>query len=149
MLIASPKPDFSQSRFECGKCSHSRTSQLILTHVSSSKSLRPRFRILCGSDIAIGPGKAELLEKVHEVGSIAEAAKQMGMSYMRAWTLIRTMQRCFKQPLLSVARGGAKRGGAKLTDTGRKVLELYHALEEESLQATESTWKQFRNLLRD
>ena len=115
---------------------------------SDARSLHPRFRIICGSDIAIGPGKAELLERVGEVGSIAEAAKQMGMSYMRAWTLLRTMQRCFKQPLIKVARGGSQGGGAELTDTGRKVLELYHLLQAQSLEATQATWEQFRELLR-
>jgi molybdate transport system regulatory protein len=117
--------------------------------MKNGNCFRPRFRIHCGDDIAIGPGKAELLEKVQEAGSIAEAAKQMGMSYMRAWTLIRTMQRCFKKPLLKVVRGGPKGGGAELTDTGRSILELYHRLEEQCLEATQDTWDRIKELLRD
>ena len=119
------------------------------TKKKSENCFRPRFRIHCGDDIAIGPGKAELLEKVREAGSISEAAKQMGMSYMRAWTLIRTMQRCFKQPLIKVVRGGPKGGGAELTDTGRRILELYHRLEEQCLEATQETWGRIKELLRD
>ena len=109
----------------------------------------PRFRILCGPDIAVGPGKAELLEHLQQTRSIARAAKRMKMSYMRAWTLVKTMERCFKQPLVRAARGGAKGGGAALTETGQKVLTLYHRLETESLQATQATWNELRTLLRD
>ncbi len=115
----------------------------------TAPELHARFRILCGPDIAIGPGKAELLEYVQDTSSIARAAKRMKMSYMRAWTLIKTMERCFKQPLVRAARGGVKGGGAALTETGQKALTLYHQLEAESLQATQTTWSELRRLLRD
>ena len=115
----------------------------------TAPEIYPRFRILCGPDIAIGPGKAELLDQVQETKSIARAAKRMKMSYMRAWTLIKTMECCFKRPLVSAVRGGAKGGGAALTETGQKVLTLYHRLETESLQATRATWSELRTLLRD
>src|SRR2546426_12295509 len=119
------------------------------TQKQAGKAILPRFRVLCRKDIAVGPGKAELLEHLQETGSIVEAAKRMGMSYMRAWTLIKTMERCFKQPLVKAARGGPKGGGAALTETGQKALTLYHRLETESLQATEGTWSELRTLLRD
>jgi len=60
----------------------------------TAPEIHPRFRILCGPDIAIGPGKAELLDQVQATKSIARAAKRMKMSYVRAWTLIKTMERC-------------------------------------------------------
>lgn len=95
----------------------------------------------------MGPGKAELLEQVQQMGSIAEAAAQIGMSYMRAWTLIKTMQRCFKQPLVKVARGGAGRGGAELTDTGKKVLALYREMEQASLRASRPSWQKLLRMM--
>ena len=66
---------------------------------TSRKGISPRLRVVRGEDIALGPGKARLLELADDTGSIAKAARQMGMSYMRAWTLIRTMNRCFRTPL--------------------------------------------------
>ena len=102
-----------------------------------------------GKEIALGPGKVELLKHIATTGSIAEAAERMEMSYMRAWTLIKTMERCFKQPLVRAARGGTKGGGAALTETGQRALTLYHRLETESLQATQATWSELRSLLRD
>lgn len=115
---------------------------------SRKASLRPRLRISSGKDIALGPGKVELLALVAETGSIGAAAKRMEMSYMRAWSLIQTMNACFKEPLVEAARGGHKRGGAGLTKTGRRALELYQQMEEASVKATRSGWQAFRKLLR-
>ena len=111
-------------------------------------SVQPRIRILRRSNIAIGPGKAELLARVGETGSIGEAAKRMDMSYMRAWKLIQTMNECFRSPLVRTARGGQRGGGAQLTDTGRKALELYQQMEEASRVAVEKPWQELRRLLR-
>lgn len=99
----------------------------------------PRFRITCGSDIAMGPGKARLLRLVKQTGSISEAARQMQMSYMRAWTLIRTMNGCFREPVIATSRGGEKRGGATLTPTGERLLELYERLQTDAMASTAKT----------
>src|ERR1700747_1810218 len=68
--------------------------------------LRPRFRVMSNETIALGPGKVDLLRLVAETSSISEAARKLGMSSMRAWTLIRTMNRCFTSDLILCARGG-------------------------------------------
>jgi molybdate transport system regulatory protein len=111
-------------------------------------TFQPRIRVLRGKDIAMGPGKADLLEQVAKHGSIAEAAGHLGMSYMRAWTLIKTMERCFAQPLVTVSRGGAAHGGAQLTANGRKVVALYRGMEKKSLSATADMRAQMSRLLR-
>ncbi|MBI2947514.1 MAG: LysR family transcriptional regulator [Verrucomicrobia bacterium] len=110
--------------------------------------LRPRFRVERGQDIGLGPGKVELLELIRETGSIAEAAKRMEMSYMRAWTLVKTMEDCFREPLIQVARGGASHGGAHLTEVGEQVVALYRRLEQEASSATADTWRELQKLLR-
>jgi molybdate transport system regulatory protein len=92
---------------------------------SSNASVAPRVRILAGSEIAIGPGKADLLRAIDEAGSISAAARQMRMSYRRAWLLVQTMNECFRSPLVEAAKGGAEGGGARLTKTGREVLAHY------------------------
>jgi len=68
--------------------------------------LEPRIRILLGSSIAIGPGKAALPDAISETGSIVAAGRRMGMSYRRAWLLAKTMNACFQQPLIEAAKGG-------------------------------------------
>ena len=88
-------------------------------------SLRIRF----GGDDMLGPGKTELLERIAETGSIAAAARDMGMSYKRAWSLIETLNTMFDLPLVESTRGGPGKGGAVLTDRGRAVVAAYRALE--------------------
>jgi molybdate transport system regulatory protein len=84
-----------------------------------------RVRILLGSTVAIGPGKADLLAAIAETGSISAAARRMRMSYRRAWLLVQTMNECFAEPLVAAAKGGASGGGASLTETGWSVLARY------------------------
>src|SRR5438477_12556298 len=89
------------------------------------KRFKSLFRIYLGDEIALGPGKAELLRHIAETGSISEAARRMEMSYNRAWLLVRTMNRCFKEPLVLANRGGDKHGGAQLSESGKGILKLY------------------------
>ena len=111
-------------------------------------SIRPRLRIVAGKNIAFGPGKADLLEALEKTGSITRAANNLGMSYMRAWTLIRTMNRCFCEPLVEAVRGGTRGGGgARLTTTGRQVLELYRQMDEKCLKSVQPQWRKLQKLL--
>ena len=115
----------------------------------SATSIRPRLRINLGEEIALGPGKVDLLKGLRDSGSITRAAEQLGMSYMRAWTLIRTMNRCFKTPLVSATRGGIKGGGgAELTETGHQVLSLYERMNKKTLAAVKNDWRELQKLLR-
>ena len=115
---------------------------------SDTTVMSPRIRVLLDDEIAIGPGKAELLTRVAETGSIAAAASDMNMSYMRAWSLLRTMNACFREPLVTTVRGGRQRGGTRLTPTGREVLSLYAAMTSKARSAARSEWTRLRRLLR-
>lgn len=99
-------------------------------YASRTRGTAVRVRVLADSSVAIGPGKADLLDAIAETGSISAAARAMGMSYRRAWLLVDTMNSCFRSPLVATAKGGAEGGGASLTPTGRKVLEEYRGLAE-------------------
>ena len=110
--------------------------------------LEPRIRILLGSSIAIGPGKAALLEAISETGSIAAAGRRMGMSYRRAWVLAKTMNACFREPLIDAAKGGLG-GGARLTAMGQEVLSLYRAMEDHAATAVIADMERLRALMVD
>ena len=92
-------------------------------------SLQLRMRLMVGKDIALGPGKADLLMGIEESGSIAAAGRRLGMSYKRAWSLVEEMNAGFAEPLVASARGGARGGGAHLTEAGEEVLAAYRRLE--------------------
>ncbi|MCK9388250.1 MAG: LysR family transcriptional regulator [Sulfuritalea sp.] len=111
------------------------------------RQVEPRLRILLGADIAIGPGKAALLEAVARTGSISAAARSMGMSYRRAWLLVDTMNRSFRNPLVETAKGGASGGGASVTEFGLDVLSRYRAMELTAAAAIAADMRAFTKLL--
>ena len=116
--------------------------------IRSSVQIVPRIRVVFGRDIALGPGKVELLEHIAKTGSLRKAAAAMDMSYMRAWTLLQTMNRCFKKPVVTTKRGGIEGGAALLTETGETVLALYRRMEARSLRATRALQKELSHYLR-
>ncbi len=91
---------------------------------------RLRIRIVFGDAEMMGPGKAELLERIDRCGSIAAAGREMGMSYKRAWEIVGRLNGMFRQPVIESTRGGPGGGGAVLTQTGREILALYRAFED-------------------
>ncbi len=94
---------------------------------------QPRWRISRGGEIALGPGKADLLAAIARVGSISGAARELAMSYRRAWLLVEAMNRNFRRPLVTTSSW--RRSGAALTDEGREVLAIYRQIEAASRAA--------------
>ena len=111
-------------------------------------SALPRLRVTCGRDVALGPGRVQLLELVGETGSLRAAATRMGMAYMTAWKHVRTLNRRFRSPLIASQRGGKSGGGAVLTQLGRRVVTLYHRMEEQSHAAMQQDLREFQTLLK-
>lgn len=105
-----------------------------------------RIRIVLARGLMLGPGKADLLQGIHETGSIAAAGRQMKMSYKRAWMLVETLNASFHEPLVTATRGGKSRGGATLTDLGQEILSAYRAIEAKATAATEPEFARLRAL---
>ena len=117
--------------------------------IENAKHPTLRIRIVFGDSEMIGPGKAELLDRIARTGSIAAAGREMGMSYKRAWQLIGTLNGMFRDPLVESTRGGPGGGGAVLTDTGRRVLELYRGFEADAVDSGAPRLEALNALLRD
>ena len=90
--------------------------------------LKLKLQLYCGDEIAMGPGKADLLDAIAREGSISAAGRALGMSYRRAWLLVDTMNRCFRAPLVETHPGGGKQAGARLTAEGEAALAAYRAI---------------------
>jgi molybdate transport system regulatory protein len=88
-----------------------------------------RFRIDFGPAESIGPGKVALLEHIDRSGSISQAARELGMSYRRAWQLVASLNGSFRAPLTTASTGGRRGGGATLTPLGHEVVRTYRACE--------------------
>jgi molybdate transport system regulatory protein len=109
----------------------------------------PRIRILIGDIIALGPGKARLLEVIGETGSITAAARAMDMSYRRAWLLVDAMNNDFIAPLVERSAGGRGGGGSGLTDLGHEALQRYRRIEAVAAAAAASEMQAFQDLLKE
>lgn len=89
-----------------------------------------RFRVDFTAGCSLGPGKIALLEGIARTGSLRQAAREIGMSYRRAWLLIDQVNQSFDTPATSATVGGSGGGGATLTPFGQELIERYRALEQ-------------------
>jgi molybdate transport system regulatory protein len=88
-----------------------------------------RFRIDFAENSNVGPGKIGLLEAIREAGSLSQAARNIGMSYRRAWLLLESLQNSFSRPVTVASTGGKGGGGVQLTAFGDELIDSYRALE--------------------
>ena len=112
----------------------------------SSRS-KPQIRIMFRKAIAMGPGKADLLKAIESTGSISAAARQMEMSYRRAWLLVDTMNQCFRTPLVETATGGSRGGGARVTEFGKDILDRYQRMEAKATASVARELEDFADLM--
>ena len=108
-----------------------------------------KLRLLRDDDIAMGPGKADLLDAIAQTGSISAAARAMSMSYRRAWLLVDVMNRSFSAPLVRSAAGGIQGGGASVTEAGQQVLQHFRAMEAAAADASQPHVQALTSLLRE
>jgi len=106
------------------------------------------LRVLGKRAAAMGPGKAELVERIAETGSISAAARAMGMSYRRAWQLVEALNRDFREALVTTAIGGSRGGGARVTPYGRRLAAQFRAMESKASRAIGAELRRFDRELR-
>jgi molybdate transport system regulatory protein len=96
---------------------------------------------------AMGPGKAELVERIAQTGSISAAARAMGMSYRRAWQLVEALNRDYRERLIDTATGGRRGGGARVTPFGQEIVGRFRAMEEKASAAIASDLRRFERYI--
>lgn len=106
------------------------------------------LRVLGRKAPAMGPGRAELITRIDRTGSISAAAREMGMSYRRAWQLVEALNTSFRQPVIRTEIGGRHGGGARVTAFGRKLVERYRMMEEKASRAIAADLKEFSRHIR-
>jgi molybdate transport system regulatory protein len=106
------------------------------------------LRVMGRQAAAMGPGKAELIERIAETGSISAAARAMGMSYRRAWQLVEALNEDFREPVITTAVGGRRGGGARVTPFGRRLATRFRAMESAASRAIAAHLRRFAAELR-
>jgi molybdate transport system regulatory protein len=115
--------------------------------VADKPQARFRLRISAGETVAIGPGKIALLEAIGDTGSLTAAAKQLDMSYRRAWLLLDDLNRALKKPAVASAIGGQHGGGSQLTETGLALVAHYRSVEATASEACAPEMRKLLSLL--
>ena len=105
------------------------------------------LRVLGRRAPAMGPGKAELVERIADTGSISAAARALGMSYRRAWQLVEALNRDFRRPVVETATGGRRGGGARVTPFGRELVAAFRKMEAKASAAIASDLRRFRRYI--
>jgi len=106
------------------------------------------LRVVAAGAPAMGPGKAELIERIAQTGSISAAARAMGMSYRRAWQLVEALNAAYKEPVVVTAIGGQRGGGARVTPHGKRLAALFRSMEDKASAAIASDLRRFSRHLR-
>ena len=106
------------------------------------------LRVLASEFPAMGPGKAALVAQIEKTGSISAAAREMGMSYRRAWQLVEALNKTFDKPVVLTAIGGKRGGGAVVTEFGRRLVAAYHGMENKASAAIAADLDEFTAHLR-
>ena len=106
------------------------------------------LRVLGARNPAMGPGKAELIVRIGETGSISAAARAMRMSYRRAWQLVEALNHDFREPVVTTAIGGTRGGGARVTPFGERLVRQFRAMERRASAAITSDLKRFERQLK-
>lgn len=106
------------------------------------------LRILARPVPAMGPGKAALIEAIERSGSISGAARELEMSYRRAWKLAEEINSSFREPLVVTATGGRQGGGAVVSDLGREVVKRFRAMEAKASAGIAADIAEFSALLK-
>ncbi len=108
-----------------------------------------RFRIVLKPGVAIGPGKADLLQAIDTTASLTAAARLSGISYKRSWVLVQEMNAAFIEPLVMTEKGGTGGGGGtQLTPLGRRVLTRYRQMETDAGKAVAAGIAELRHHLK-
>ncbi len=92
----------------------------------------------------LGRGPVLLLEEIENTGSIRKASKNMEMSYSKAHTLIKKIEKNFSFDIVKKSIGGKSGGGTKLTRKGKELIDRYKKIESTLKDKSRKVFKDFR-----
>ena len=99
-----------------------------LQHKGLPFQIGGKLWIECKGEKFFGPGPVELLERIGQTGSINKAAKEMGLSYKKAWEILDFANKTTAVRLVITQSGGKEGGGTIITDEAKKLISYHHGL---------------------
>ena len=105
--------------------------------------IQSRFWIATEEGTFLGEGRVALLQEIIQTGSISKAAKNLGLSYRKAWRMIDIMNSQARRPLVQRHPGGKHGGGTVVTEEGRTVIDKYLAMKARCRNYIDKTFERF------
>ena len=93
-----------------------------------SYKIKSRIWIESENHVLLGEGRVQLLKAIETEGSLSKAAKTLGLSYKKAWSLIDSVNKSAKKPVTINSTGGKGGGGAELTDYGKQLIAVFEEI---------------------
>jgi molybdate transport system regulatory protein len=94
----------------------------------SDYKIKSRIWIEAGDNVLVGEGRVTLLKAIETEGSLSKAAKSIGMSYKKAWTLVDSVNKSAKEAVVTKTIGGQKGGGTSITPYGKRLIEAFDTI---------------------
>lgn len=113
-----------------------------MSNSRGAMEIRSKLWIEMRGEPVFGRGRKLLLEAIDACGSINQAAKQINISYRRAWSYIKAMEERLGLTLVERRTGGKHGGGARLTAEAREFLKRYCEMESGMREMVDERFKQ-------
>jgi molybdate transport system regulatory protein len=105
--------------------------------------IKSKIWIEVDGEPVFGRGRRFLLQAIEKHGSINQAAKEINISYRKAWSYIKAMEERLGMKLVERRTGGKNGGGARLTDAARDFLKRYGKFEDELRKITDEKFREW------
>lgn len=96
---------------------------------------------LPGTSGVFGDGKVRLLEEIGRSGSLTSAARELNISYRKAWDDLRKAESCVGFTIVERHRGGAGRGSMQLTQKGAELIAMYQQFRRQTKDSIEQLYR--------
>jgi len=108
--------------------------------------IKSRVWIEAGNNVLLGEGRVMLLKEIEQKGSLSKAAKSLGISYKKAWTLIDSVNKSAKNEVITTSIGGKNGGGAQLTDYGKRMILVFDEINQSCWEHLNKQMHKLENL---
>lgn len=109
----------------------------------SDKKIKSRIWIERDGMSFLGYGKIHLLKKIDQTNSINAAAKELSISYKKAWEMMNSLNAAGRKPAAIRKTGGKNGGGTVVTDYGRELIFQFEELNKKCMDFLEEELKKY------
>lgn len=111
-----------------------------------SYKIKSRVWIEINNTVLLGEGRVALLKEIEKTGSLSKAAKELKMSYKKAWQMIDSVNKSSKKEVVTKVVGGQGGGGAIITEYGKELMKTFEEINSNCWAFLDEQTKRLENL---